>query len=280
MRRAGFLCMLILLMAVAAFAPEANAAVLIEKNPREQIREAIRNHKNEFTIHTKNRTDVFTLFQETVFSRAAGRMDKMLPESVNEHGDYNYWSNVRKYTVYSPKQIKSGAALLYEYRIKVKYSTTKKQQRYIRSTIAKAAKSVAGRGSVKTKSNAICRWIAKRMQYKRTNDAGIYNALKQGRGQCTHYSLLFYEIGKRSGLNVRIVTGDGRNGRMWEGHMWCIVRAGGKWYQVDPCWADQGKSISTTWIMRSKDHRTFKSTHRLDREYKTAHFRKYFRMAG
>ncbi len=67
-----------------------------------------------------------------------------------------------------------------------------------------------------------------------------YGTLKTGRGVCSGYALLFYEMAKGAGLEVTYVTGDADNGSGQgpQGHAWNQVKVNNVWYNIDTCWDD------------------------------------------
>ena len=65
-------------------------------------------------------------------------------------------------------------------------------------------------------------------------------------GVCEAYATLFYELAKKSGLDVYYVVGDSKREKIegekksYEnvGHAWDLVKVDGKWYHIDCTWDD------------------------------------------
>ncbi len=78
-----------------------------------------------------------------------------------------------------------------------------------------------------------------------------YGTLTTGRGVCSGYAGVFYELAKEAGLDVKYVEGTANNGsgNGYQGHAWNQVKINGVWYNMDTCWDD------ATWEgKKSNDH--------------------------
>jgi hypothetical protein len=68
---------------------------------------------------------------------------------------------------------------------------------------------------------------------------GIWDILKQRRGDCTEHALLFTVLARAADIPCREVTGYfylGDNQQAFGGHAWNEVVIDGKWHEVDPTW--------------------------------------------
>jgi hypothetical protein len=66
-----------------------------------------------------------------------------------------------------------------------------------------------------------------------------YGVLIDGKGVCESYAKAFYLLAKEAGLEVKYVTGVGKNSTGSQNHAWNMVRFDdGAWYNVDVTWDD------------------------------------------
>lgn len=74
---------------------------------------------------------------------------------------------------------------------------------------------------------------SKSLDPEQNNGYDVYSPaslIYQKNGVCQAYSLLFYELAKNSGLEVRVVSGTMLKGG---GHAWNYVKVDGNWYAID-----------------------------------------------
>lgn len=267
MKRISIIIVMVLMTIVMYTSSASAAEILTQKEAEKKIQSAICSHKDSVQFIMKNLKNATDLFHEAAFSMK--NMDEVSHETRDEVGDYNYWAKVNGYRIYSPQKTDQG----YEYKYEMTYHLTKSQDKQVERWINKQARKVSAKKGNKAKINETCRILARHMKYKVTGKHQVYHAIKTGRGQCTHYAILFYRIAKKAGVQTRLVVGDGKGSGGWGGHMWCIAKAGSSWLHVDPCWADNGNKIDKRWI--AKGTGAFSSTHRLNPEYRTSQFKRY-----
>lgn len=103
---------------------------------------------------------------------------------------------------------------------------------------------VGGKKSDMEKAKAIYTWIGTNIEYDYNkadrilnNDfsekSGAIYAFEQKTGICFDYSCLYVAMARATGLEVRLVTGEGFNGMSWVSHAWNEVKVDGKWVNVD-----------------------------------------------
>ena len=108
------------------------------------------------------------------------------------------------------------------------------------------------------KSRAIYIWLTENISYDdlgyntgNYNDTDAESVLKNKRSVCSGYSNLFFELGKRMGLNIRKVKGYAKGYGYKPGshfsktnHAWNMVKIDGKWKVFDATWGRGfGKNI-------------------------------------
>lgn len=92
------------------------------------------------------------------------------------------------------------------------------------------------------------------------NAHNAYGALVEGECVCEGYAEAYQVLLHRVGIQSFLAIGDGYSGGSWGGHEWNYVRLGGKYYQTDLTWDDQGKNLyhayyNLTDSMMLEDHR-------------------------
>ena len=78
-----------------------------------------------------------------------------------------------------------------------------------------------------------------------TNAHNAYGALVEGKAVCEGYAESFQYLLHRAGIRSFIITGSSINPSTGnpEGHVWNLVRIGGKYYHTDLTWNDQGEEL-------------------------------------
>ena len=71
-----------------------------------------------------------------------------------------------------------------------------------------------------------------------------------GKGSCMTYSMLFYKMARRVGIQAYICRGEADNGKMVAIHAWNMVVLDGERYFYDVTWYDT--IIPTPWYLHSK----------------------------
>lgn len=105
----------------------------------------------------------------------------------------------------------------------------------------------------KEKAKILYKWISENVAYddkKAENIAGEYSEYKSGaieafetrRGICFDYSCLYVAMAREVGLKVRIITGEGFNGKEWGPHSWneVYLKDEDRWITVDPTFGKAG----------------------------------------
>lgn len=126
----------------------------------------------------------------------------------------------------------------------------------IPSDIAGAAREIVkGKASDEEKARALYDWLGERIAYdwdKANNyiNRGVWKeqtpeeTFATRKGVCIDIARLYAVMGRAAGLEVRVVTGQGADGRGGYGpHAWNEVKLadeGGKWIPLDATWASSG----------------------------------------
>lgn len=162
------------------------------------------------------------------------------------------------------------------FRFKMSYRESASQLKKVNTKVKKVLAFLGlGKKSDVEKIRAIHDYIAKTIQYdnskkKFTAYAGLVDS--SHKTVCQGYALLFYKMCTDAGIPCRVVTG-------WAGtpHAWNIVKLDKKWYYVDVTWDDIGKKYQPfTYDYFLVGSNTFNWDHELDKEYKTAAFKKKY----
>ncbi|MGG5462541.1 transglutaminase domain-containing protein [Clostridium sp. B9] len=105
----------------------------------------------------------------------------------------------------------------------------------------------------KEKAKILYKWISENITYddeKAKNITGEPSQYKSGaieafesrRGICFDYSCLYVAMAREVGLKVRIITGEGFNGKEWGPHSWneVYLKDEDRWITVDPTFGKAG----------------------------------------
>lgn len=115
--------------------------------------------------------------------------------------------------------------------VKVIYLTTKEQEEYINSELAKIVNSIIKNNmSDYDKIKTINKYIMDRYEYDDSLlSNNVYSALTTGKTICQGYAMTAYKMLNLAGIENRIIVGD------LEGvpHGWNLVKLNGYWYQLD-----------------------------------------------
>ncbi|HFD8692382.1 TPA: transglutaminase-like domain-containing protein [Clostridium perfringens] len=120
--------------------------------------------------------------------------------------------------------------------------------------------------SSREKAKRIYTWISENINYddnkaenisEKTseNKSGAIEAFETRKGICFDYSCLYVAMAREAGLKVRIVTGEGFNGKEWGPHSWNEVYLPEKnqWITVDPTFGKAGNYFDSK--KNSESHR-------------------------
>ena len=123
-----------------------------------------------------------------------------------------------------------------------------------------------GKSSIYDKAYSIYEWIGKNIDYDdgKANDvinnskdvkSGAIEAFKTGRGVCFDYACLFVAMCRESNIKVRMVIGEGFNGKEWVNHSWneFYDDANNRWINVDSTFYSGGNYFNNSDF--SNDHR-------------------------
>lgn len=116
------------------------------------------------------------------------------------------------------------------------------------------------------KAKRIYTWISENINYddnkaenisEKTSEykSGAIEAFETRKGICFDYSCLYVAMAREAGLKVRIVTGEGFNGKEWGPHSWNEVYLPEKnqWITVDPTFGKAGNYFDSK--KNSESHR-------------------------
>jgi len=115
--------------------------------------------------------------------------------------------------------------------------------------------------SQQDKSRAIYIWIATNIQYDIKQKNVVYfndnyaeiieNALKERKGVCMHFALLFNEIAQKTGIKSYVVFGYTKQYGKVDAvpHAWCAVQIDSSWFLFDPTWG-AGYVQNSTYIKK------------------------------
>ena len=120
--------------------------------------------------------------------------------------------------------------------------------------------------SSREKAKRIYTWISENINYddnkaenisEKTSQykSGAIEAFETRKGICFDYSCLYVAMAREAGLKVRIVTGEGFNGKEWGPHSWNEVYLPEKnqWITVDPTFGKTGNYFDSK--KNSESHR-------------------------
>ncbi|MGU8557051.1 transglutaminase-like domain-containing protein [Clostridium perfringens] len=120
--------------------------------------------------------------------------------------------------------------------------------------------------SSREKAKRIYTWISENINYddnkaenisEKTSEykSGAIEAFETRKGICFDYSCLYVAMAREAGLKVRIVTGEGFNGKEWGSHSWNEVYLPEKnqWITVDPTFGKAGNYFDSK--KNSESHR-------------------------
>ncbi|MGV2802737.1 transglutaminase domain-containing protein [Clostridium perfringens] len=120
--------------------------------------------------------------------------------------------------------------------------------------------------SSREKAKRIYTWISENINYddnkaenisEKTSEykSGAIEAFETRKGICFDYSCLYVAMAREVGLKVRIVTGEGFNGKEWGPHSWNEVYLPEKnqWITVDPTFGKAGNYFDSK--KNSESHR-------------------------
>lgn len=124
------------------------------------------------------------------------------------------------------------------------YYLTADQEKKLEADIA--GLSLEGKNDYETTKN-IYRYICQNISYDDDYNClsfSAYGALENKKAVCQGFSMLFYQLGRKSGLDVGIVCGKATNEETdgWITHAWNVVKLGGQYYNLDPTWDSESDS--------------------------------------
>lgn len=121
------------------------------------------------------------------------------------------------------------------------------------------------KSSDKEKARVIYSWIGTNIEYDddKANEilknnfkveSGAIPTFETKKGICFDYSCLYAAMARASGLKVRIVVGEGFNGRQWVNHAWneVYIKEENKWISVDSTFYKAGNYFDSKRF--DKDH--------------------------
>ena len=131
---------------------------------------------------------------------------------------------------------------------------------------AEALRITNGKNTEREKAEAIYRWIGTNIRYddnkaaavmnnKYKTDSGAIAAFNTKKGICFDFACLYVAMARDCGLPVKLITGEGYNGREWVPHAWneVYLKDEKKWVKVDSTFYDAGNYFDTNGF--NKDHK-------------------------
>ena len=269
---------IIMIILIICFLPSNTFATEVYTNKTDAskaVRKALEQKKPSITFYTTFPDNNFSILKEYIFFQDENKIP--IPEKKP-------WKNCEYLKCLYIKQLtyrkrKTKDMKYYQYTYSFTYSQTKAQDKFIEKKVNQAVKYVKKGKTKKQKVYRACTWISKNMNYKITDKIDIYTAFKYKKGQCYHYAIMYHLIAQKAGIETRLIIGNTNKSKNIETHAWCISKIGKKWYYVDPCWADKGKTINKKWILKKKNDKNFKKTHFPRGPYATETFKKRFPIA-
>ena len=155
---------------------------------------------------------------------------------------------------------------------------SKKQEKKYDKKIKKVLKSLKLKNkSTYKKIKTIHDYVIKRVKYKDGKYSHTaYGALMKKKAVCDGYSLLFYDMCRRSGVHCKMILGKARGGKTWENHAWNLVRLKKRWYSLDVTWDDKKpKTKRYNYFLKKCPMKK----HRPQKYYRSKKFKKRFKLA-
>ncbi|GIM28660.1 transglutaminase domain protein [Clostridium polyendosporum] len=125
------------------------------------------------------------------------------------------------------------------------------------------------KSSDKEKARVLYSWIGTNIEYddNKANEilrnnfkvqSGAIPTFESKKGICFDYSCLYVSMARASGLKVRMVVGEGFNGRQWVNHAWneVYIKEENRWIRVDSTFYKAGNYFDSKRF--EKDHRSEK----------------------
>lgn len=120
----------------------------------------------------------------------------------------------------------------------VGYYQTANQIKFVQQKVDKILRKIlTNRMNDHEKIKAIHDYIVLNVQYDTSYNQAInapYFALSNGKTLCNGYAMLTYDMLKKAGIPVRLISGTSKG----IGHAWNLVRLDGRWYHLDVTWDD------------------------------------------
>lgn len=195
-------------------------------------------------------------------------IDSVIKESLNQDPYINSNINSIKWNI-------TGSANNYNLSIKVNYISTDDERKETAKLIDSILSSIIrpymnDHEKVKTVHD----YIIKNGQYDtQLKLYSEYNLLKDGKSVCNGYALLTYDMLKKLGIPVKLVSGTSDSNQP---HIWNLVKLGDYWFHLDTTWddpvPDKKETVSYNYYLLtddeiSKDHKISKNQN-LPKAYK------------
>jgi len=221
---------------IALFAAAANAEASTEyktvKSAGAKVLEKINAHKGTIKIDFESSSRDGNAIAKKIFHSAINQ---------SEIKDYIKYGLYQGYKLTWTAQGYEGK-YHFSFKYKVNYRITKAEAAAFETKLTKVVygMKLQNKGN-KAKIKKIYKWITKNVKYdkksKGTKKYTAYAALINKKAVCQGYSVLFYRMCKKAGVNAKVITGTG-NG---ENHAWNIAKVGKKYYNLDATW-DAGRA--------------------------------------
>lgn len=121
----------------------------------------------------------------------------------------------------------------------------RKYRKALNRIVAKAKKETSGKKQVTVVNREICRLCAYDSTGKHSHSTDAYGCLVNKKANCSGYALGAAACYNKLGIRNSFVYSYTKN------HVWNKVKIGGKWYQVDTCWNDMGKTASSRYLLKT-----------------------------
>ena len=141
--------------------------------------------------------------------------------------------------------------------VKIRYHITPEEQAQVDEYIDSMVSGLENK-TEEEKIWAITRKVCDTFTFEITDEQNLLNAINSGKGQCMHYSQLFYLAAKKAGINTRIVECE-LNG---DKHQLNIVELDGLWYYWDVTVNEYSDESEWHLITPSEFHNTYTNTGR------------------
>lgn len=260
---------------------EVQAKKLTGKQVYQQMSKNFMNRKKKFSIrcdytktvdsivwrmNSEDEEDYFSVF----FDMAQAVDDK----KTTDDGDYLFGLLNQAYCYYT-----KGKLHFYG----VTYFETKKQTKLVNQKVEEVADEIMRQETAKYRRILLTYAAVMdhvKYDWRKNCISSAYGGFYKKKTDCNGYALMMYKLLMRMDIPCKFVSGkiyDQKKGK-WYLHAWNMVKYQGKWYEMDVC-SDDGDDGEIYIDFFMKSPKTMKKTHKKDRGYNTAQFKKKYKMS-